>query len=73
MILKCCICNKKFEGYGHNPRPIKEKGLCCDKCDNEVTRERLKLWGIDEDYVLQVIKEKVEGTPKTLKSRQRLK
>ena len=28
----CCICNVVIYGYGHNPRPIKDKGECCDNC-----------------------------------------
>ena len=68
MILKCCICKKKFEGWGHNPSPIKHNGLCCDKCyRSQVVPERLGLDGIDEDYVLQVIKEKLKGDAENLK------
>lgn len=43
--MKCCICNKKIEGYGNNPwgaldirnRPIKWKlnDRCCDACNTE--------------------------------------
>ena len=29
----CCICGKKFKGYGNNPWPILEKGVCCDECN----------------------------------------
>lgn len=32
----CCICKKDFKGYGCNPNPIKDKGQCCDDCDNNV-------------------------------------
>ena len=42
----CCICGKKFKGYGNNPYPlIKENGkLCCDDCNiRYVIPERLKL------------------------------
>ena len=31
----CCICGKKFEGYGNNPSPVKEEGECCDNCNLE--------------------------------------
>ena len=31
----CVICEKEFTGWGNNPEPIKNKGECCDKCDNE--------------------------------------
>ena len=32
---KCCICGKKFSGYGNNPWPLKKEGICCDKCNEE--------------------------------------
>ena len=32
----CCICGKEFEGYGNNPDPVKQEGVCCDKCNEEV-------------------------------------
>lgn len=32
----CCICEKEFEGYGHNPKPIKDEGVCCDECNLHV-------------------------------------
>lgn len=31
----CCICNKKFKGYGNNAMPYKE-GVCCDRCNDEI-------------------------------------
>lgn len=37
----CCICGKKFTGYGNNPYPIKEDGRCCDDCNNKVIIARL--------------------------------
>lgn len=41
----CAICKKRFEGYGNNPRPVKESGLCCDECNkNIVIPERWKEW-----------------------------
>lgn len=30
---KCVLCKKKFEGYGNNPKPLFQKGLCCDMCN----------------------------------------
>lgn len=30
---RCCICGKKFEGYGNNPEPLMEHGECCDECN----------------------------------------
>mgnify|MGYP000998209743 CR=1 FL=1 len=32
----CVICNKLFTEFGANPQPVKESGVCCNKCDNEV-------------------------------------
>ena len=29
----CCICGKEFEGYGNNPYPVAEDGVCCDDCN----------------------------------------
>lgn len=33
----CCICGKKFRGWGNNPWPVSktEGDLCCDKCNAE--------------------------------------
>lgn len=30
---KCCICNKEFKGYGNNPYPFMDNGICCDACN----------------------------------------
>lgn len=38
----CCICGKKFKGYGNNPWPLKEKGRCCDECNDKVVEERMR-------------------------------
>ena len=32
-LLKCVLCNKEFTGQGHNPRPLKTTGSCCDDCN----------------------------------------
>lgn len=32
---KCCICGKKYEGFGNNPEPVKNKGRCCDACNEK--------------------------------------
>lgn len=31
----CCICSSTIGGmgYGHNPRPVKDEGRCCDMCN----------------------------------------
>lgn len=31
----CCICGKSFIGYGNNPAPVKDEGLCCDDCNRD--------------------------------------
>jgi hypothetical protein len=32
----CCICGKKFTGWGNDPCPVKQEGVCCDECNNSV-------------------------------------
>lgn len=32
----CCICGKELEGYGYNPFPVKEEGICCRSCNYSV-------------------------------------
>ena len=39
----CCICGKKFTGWGNNPYPIKNEGRCCDACNNKVVAARIEL------------------------------
>lgn len=33
----CCICGKKFTGWGNNPYPVvkTEGARCCDECNDE--------------------------------------
>lgn len=33
----CCICGKKFTGWGNNPWPVnnEEGAECCDDCNYE--------------------------------------
>ena len=38
--MKCMICKRKFQGYGHNADPLAE-GLCCDKCNLKVMYARV--------------------------------
>ena len=45
----CCICGKRFKGYGNNPDPIKKEGLCCDECNKEVIKAR-------EEQIRKIIK-----------------
>ena len=44
---KCCICNKWIIGYGNNPIPIKKDGKCCDECNKDVIKERIKWFYFD--------------------------
>lgn len=42
--MKCCVCGKKIEGYGHNPWPlVKADGVkCCDECNLKVLAARIE-------------------------------
>ena len=60
--MKCCICKKSIRGYGHNPYPIKQRGACCDNCNNYVILTRLSSYGmIDKDSTNKMIKEWLEN------------
>ena len=37
----CCLCGKKYEGFGNNPYPLAEEGYCCDECNEKVIEARL--------------------------------
>ena len=39
----CCICGKRFKGYGNNPEPLKKKedGVCCAECNKAVISARI--------------------------------
>lgn len=39
----CCICKKKFIGYGNNPEPLVrgEYLRCCDECNQLVIAARI--------------------------------
>lgn len=42
----CCICGKKFSGWGNNPWPVdkREFAVCCDSCnDTKVIPARISL------------------------------
>jgi len=30
----CCICGRKFTGWGNNPYPVTDDGECCDACNS---------------------------------------
>ena len=34
--MRCCICGKKFVGYGNNPYPVvdNDDARCCDECNS---------------------------------------
>lgn len=48
-INKCCICGREFIGKGNNPRPLKNKGVCCNNCNKKVVLERIKLMLREEE------------------------
>lgn len=38
---KCCLCGRKFTGWGNNAEPLKS-GRCCNECnDTKVIPARL--------------------------------
>lgn len=41
-IFECVLCHGEFEGYGNNPQPLAEEGVCCDRCNNDVIVARIK-------------------------------
>lgn len=38
----CCFCGKWFWGFGNNPYPLKDEGVCCDECNQNVVKERIR-------------------------------
>jgi hypothetical protein len=47
----CVLCKKNFTGFGNNPTPISNKGLCCNRCNLEVLKERFKKYN-DNNFFL---------------------
>lgn len=46
----CCICGEPIQGYGNNPRPVKEEGRCCDACNLKfVIPARIRAMNNNED------------------------
>ena len=41
---KCCICGKRFMGYGNNPWPISKTGRCCNECNMLTIQRRVQLF-----------------------------
>ena len=37
----CVICSRKFSGWGNNPYPLKDKGECCNGCNDYVIAKRI--------------------------------
>lgn len=33
--ITCCICKRKVQEYGCNPRPLAGR-LCCNRCDKNI-------------------------------------
>ena len=48
----CCICGKRFKGYGNNPEPAKtvEEGVCCNAC-NETVVMRARIEQIMDSWI----------------------
>ena len=38
---KCCLCGRMFDGWGNNPAPLRDKGVCCDDCNGGVILARM--------------------------------
>ena len=39
---KCCLCGCDYDEFGNNPFPLANEGKCCDTCNQEVIKARLK-------------------------------
>jgi hypothetical protein len=51
---KCCICGKNCQGFGNNPRPVREKGQCCDECNfRYVAAARINLIKTTEQNIIE--------------------
>jgi hypothetical protein len=47
----CVICNKVCEcQFGNNPRPLVDKGRCCNRCNQHVIEARIKILTDEEEY-----------------------
>ena len=58
--MKCSICGRTIEGYGHSPSPL--NGIkCCDDCNMKVVMPiRIFLRSLDkEEYALLIKKDEV--------------
>ena len=50
---ECVLCGEKQHGYGNNPAPLADKGMCCDKCNKKVLSERTRGYR-QEQAILEV-------------------
>lgn len=53
---KCCLCGRKFSGYGNNPYPLCDiddyDSRCCDDCnESKVLPARLAMAYCDKKYI----------------------
>jgi hypothetical protein len=47
----CCLCGLPYERIGNNPKPLAEKGRCCDACNEIVIEARINPGKIDEEIM----------------------
>ena len=40
----CSICGEVISGKCYSSEPVVTKGICCEKCRNEVVRPRVKFF-----------------------------
>lgn len=63
---ECCICGEPIKGYGNNPAPVKDAGVCCDKCNREVViPARLK--SISKNKLEEKVSSKIEDKEETIR------
>ncbi len=43
-IQTCCLCGKTIKGWGNNPWPLKNEGVCCDECNQKVIEKRIAMY-----------------------------
>lgn len=63
---ECCICGEPIKGYGNNPAPVKDAGVCCDKCNRDVViPARLK--NISKNKLEEKVSSKIEDKEETVR------
>lgn len=55
----CVLCNESIFGYGNNPSPVSEEGVCCDKCNQDIVIP-VRLGQPPKDPLARVMLEKKE-------------